>query len=382
MRGSSCAARYSDGFIRSSGASNLPVHSQCSSSRYAMKGAHEQLPSSRPTRSVGKRSRIPPEVKQVATNMMPERLVERVPQHELVEMLAEGEVRLQRADASPVKAHRHVEALRFGPRGVVLLVVPRQIVHQAGGEERGDEPPLDVAGQLVHGRRHVVRGEHGGAEDAAGTVALGHEIGHPVVVPREMAVASSGSRPFGPMCSALCMARTKRPRLGNSTVESRCSISMAITCEAASQRCSSAWTNAESWSAFHARPSACGRMRPRRSITSFFTLTRMSRSISSRPTGIGVPPPRIHVALPQIRRLHHMHVAIGGQPSIYCHDEPPSSRRCVRVPVRPLTSVAFALRSPLHAPHGPPTSPAPTGPGPVKIPSRPPAGSPPWSLRS
>ncbi len=36
-----------------------------------MNGAQEQLPSMRPTRRFGKRSRMPPDVKQVATNMIP-----------------------------------------------------------------------------------------------------------------------------------------------------------------------------------------------------------------------------------------------------------------------------------------------------------------------
>src|SRR5579871_4083954 len=62
---------YSDGFINTSGASYLPVHSQCSSSRYIRNGAHEQLPSSNPRRSDGKRSRIPPDVKHVITNIIP-----------------------------------------------------------------------------------------------------------------------------------------------------------------------------------------------------------------------------------------------------------------------------------------------------------------------
>ena len=95
-------------------------------------GAHEQLPSSSATFRFGKRSSTPPPHRHAVTNWIPQRLAERVPQHQPVEDL-EPEVGCQVRLAAAMERQRHAQALDLGPERVVGAVVPGAAVDAAGG---------------------------------------------------------------------------------------------------------------------------------------------------------------------------------------------------------------------------------------------------------
>ena len=133
-----------------------------------MNGAHEQLPSSSPTRSFGKRSRIPPEVKQVATNMMPSGWLNGCHSMSLSRCSLKAKSGLRDVMPPPWKQTGRRGARPRARWGRTSWSCQGRLSTSPGRDEAGHESPLDVAGQLVDGGRHVVGGQHGRAEDPAG----------------------------------------------------------------------------------------------------------------------------------------------------------------------------------------------------------------------
>ena len=130
---------------------------------------------------------------------------------------------------------------------------------------------------------------------------------------RAIAVAYSGSSPSGPTCSTLSSPRTNSPRDGKSTAMSRPSASIAATCDSASQPAASdVGVHVVVLLAPAGLATVDVHRRARRPGAARVVLhldAHVARDLR-RARRRGVRVRRVDVALPEIRRLHHVQVAV------------------------------------------------------------------------